>query len=111
MGFTSLKIYVILGALLLGVVTYVGFLHKHIGALSIELAQAEHKNETLSETIRFMSTSQQDMVTKVDAATKQREQIQQKLSATQRKLRQQVPPTECKEAIEWAVDNVGDLNW
>ena len=40
-----------------------------------------------------------------------RDKIQADLQVTLSKLRKQKPPTECKAAIDWAVQNKDDLKW
>ena len=40
-----------------------------------------------------------------------REKIQADLQVTLTKLKKQKPPTECKAAIDWAVQNKDDLKW
>lgn len=44
-------------------------------------------------------------------AEQARAKVQSDLAVTLKKLRQQKPPTECKAAIDWAVQNKDDLKW
>jgi uncharacterized protein HemX len=98
-------------ALVAGVVGYISLLQRANEDLTLKLQVAEQQVIQLSNTIRQITTAKQEIELRVEVANQQRATIRRQLAEVQKKLRQQVPPTECKEAIEWAVDNKGDLDW
>lgn len=55
------------------------------------------------------SAAQLDDAVKVAEAA--RSKVQADLQVTLKKLRNQKPPTECKAAVDWAIENKGDLKW
>lgn len=66
----------------------------------------------LSQENLLSATNARDSVLKAaKEAELQREQIQTDLSQEIQKLRDQKPPSDCKKAIDWAVQNKSDLNW
>lgn len=55
--------------------------------------------------------SRDALAASVTKSNAQRAAIQTQLNASLTKLRQQKPPSECKAAVDWAVENRGDLAW
>lgn len=66
--------------------------------------QANQTLEDLKSSGETLEKQRQEALTKAEEARKKAEQ---QLVI----LRRQKPPTECKAAIDWSIQNAGDLKW
>jgi len=66
---------------------------------------------SVNEALRETTQSRDELKSNLSAAEITRAKVQADLQTTLRKLRNQRPPTECKAALDWAVDNKDDLKW
>lgn len=71
----------------------------------------ESKTAQLEESLKQVTIAKEQLDVAITAAEAQRQQVQAELQVTLKKLRSQKPPTECKAAIEWSIENKGDLQW
>jgi len=105
----------ILIAIILAALSYLAY---DYGSLKSKIALQEHKydivlseNKKLNTTIDDLKKASDEQQKRVDGANKERSAIIVEMTKTINTLSAQKPPTECKQAIEWAVQNKGDLAW
>lgn len=75
-----------------------------ISALTVE-------NDNYKSAIVTLSQAKVDVEKKLIVASQTQQKIQQQLNTTLTQLSAQKPPTDCKAAIDWAVDQKDDLSW
>jgi septal ring factor EnvC (AmiA/AmiB activator) len=76
-------------------------------ALTLSKARETSLTAQLTEATKLKST----LTKQLSAAEAERNTIRAQLQKSLSKLRLQQPPQECKAAIDWAVENKGDLAW
>lgn len=94
----------ILIAVLMYVVNDYTTLRERIKGKEEIIKQYEDKYKTLKK----ISDNQQE---KLDKADNERIKIMEKMNNDINKLLKQQPPKECKDAIDWAIKNKGDIQW
>jgi len=94
-----------------GAYTYVGALKDQLTRKNSEIAELNFKLKRSQHDLVSATADKQIIIEMLAKSAKERQVIQSNLSATIQRLQSQKPPTECKEAIEWAVENKNDLAW
>ena len=90
---------------------YVRHLQEKVTKQEVQLIQKEEEMSLLRTQVENLSMARSALDAALRQAEADRDKIRGDLQATLRKLRNQKPPVECKAAVEWAVDNKGDLKW
>lgn len=72
--------------------------------LTGKLNQANHELERATQ-------ARDQLTAALLKAGQQRKLIRAELDSTLQRMQAQKPPSECKAAIEWAVEQKGDLSW
>lgn len=75
------------------------------------LEESNLRYKDLQDQFLQATTASKVYADQATASDKARAKIEADLSAALSKLRGQKPPTQCKEAIEWSIQNKGDLKW
>ena len=90
---------------------YVRHLQEKVTKQEVILSQKEEEISLLKAQVDNLSMARSALDTALREAEVEREKVRGDLQAVLRKLRNQKPPIECKAAVEWAVENKGDLKW
>lgn len=76
-----------------------------------DLVEASIRYKDLENQFLQATTASKAYSDQAEQADKARAKIEADLNSALAKLRGQKPPTQCKEAIEWSIQNKGDLKW
>lgn len=84
---------------------------KDLATTKTSLQQVQTKFDISQAELVTVTADKAKFEKRAAKSTADRRKIQTNLDATLKKLRNQQPPTECKAAIEWSIENKGDLTW
>lgn len=116
MALPSLKVIVTALVLLLCSVIVAEYLYiRSLHDINIKQAevitQQRAQISALSKQLDDISTQRNTIEDALRRAETERNEIRSELAKTLTKLRTQKPPVDCKAAVDWAVENKGDLQW
>jgi chromosome segregation ATPase len=103
--------YIIAAAALVGGYLYVTHLQEKVEEQQAALIKAEEERIRLNEALIAVTDDKKALDEEILKSEAQRAAVRAELNRTLAKLRSQRPPVECKAAIDWAVENKGDLQW
>lgn len=90
---------------------YVRNLQDTVVEQQVRLEKAEEDKLALEQQVKDLSVQKAELDANLVEAEANRSKIRSELDATLRRLRTQKPPVECKAAIDWSIQNKGDLQW
>lgn len=90
---------------------YVRNLQSSLSTARNTISSLNEQLRTTKEKLIEVTEDKTELDERLQFAAKEQVRIQSNLRSTLAKLRQQKPPTECKDAIDWAVERKGDLDW
>ena len=90
---------------------YVSSLRSNLAESRTRVTELEFKLKTSEDNLKQATEDKAALDTKLAEADAARAKVQADLLGTLKKLRSQKPPTECKAAIDWAVEKKDDLTW
>ena len=95
----------------LGGYFYVSNLKSNLAEAQAQVLELQVKYKTSQEDLT-KATEARDVLDKArQEADDLRSKVQRERDAALAKLRGQKPPTECKDVVQWSIDNKGDLSW
>ena len=103
--------FAIAATVLAGGYLYVKNLQETVVEQQVRLEKAEEDKLVLEQQVKDLSVQKAQLDANLVEAEANRSKIRADLDATLRKLRNQKPPIECKAAVEWSIQNKGDLQW
>lgn len=111
----SLYLKLAAGAAVLAVLGF-HFYGDHQTAKALEQARSDisiltEQKRVLQEQLITVTGDKKALDKRLTEADLERQKVRADLNVTLKKLRAQKPPTECKAAVEWAIENKGDLAW
>jgi len=96
----------------------IGLVSWHVHSLNSTIATKTKENialqvqlQSLTEEYKKATQSAEDLAKAKDKADVERLVVQSERDAALQRLRNQKPPTECKAAIDWAIENKNDLSF
>lgn len=90
---------------------YVSHLKSTIKEQETSLVRAEEEKFILTNKLESVTRDKEILEKQRAEADQKRAALRAELDKLLARFRSQKPPVECKAAIDWAVQNKGDLNW
>lgn len=95
----------------LGGYFYVSNLKSNLAEAQAQVLELELKYKTSQQDLANATSAAEALDAARKTADELRTKVQRERDAALAKLRGQKPPTECKDAVQWSIDNKGDLSW
>jgi hypothetical protein len=98
-------------ALIMGVVTFVGFLWFDRSSLQNQLIKSKADNFVIKGQLSQMTSDIEDVRIKQELAIQERDSIKIQTAELMEAMKKQKLPTDCKELVKWAAKNKNDTKW
>lgn len=95
----------------LGGYFYVKNLQSNLAEAQAQVLELQGKYKTSQEDLTKATESAAALDAARKSADEARAQVQRERDAAMAKLRGQKPPVDCKAAIQWSIEQKGDLSW
>lgn len=82
-----------------------------VQVLELQKTELIRRVDQANKTLEDLKSSGESLEKQQKEAVKVAEEARKKAEQQLVILRRQKPPVECKAAIEWSIQNVGDLKW
>jgi hypothetical protein len=97
--------------LVLGAVTFVGFLWVDRANLQVKLAKSQADTVVVQSQLAQVTSDIRDVRVKQELAIQERDEIRAQTEKMLVAVQAQKVPTDCKELVKWAVKNKNDTKW
>jgi len=86
-------------------------LERQLNEAKVSLGIETERTARLNDQIKDLTTAKEVVVQKTTVAKQKRRQVQKTIKERIELLILEAPPAQCDAAIEWAIENKGDLQW